>query len=188
MKNNKDTSPIDTQSSDFKNMVDLLAVFTEATNRLAELETGANKELLELLDEQRADYAAAQQAQTEAKIALEIIAIRHPEWFQSKRSVSTPYGSIKFNASNKLEIPNEEATLARLELMAARNPDFKAANFVREKKECDKEALAKLDDTILQTLGITRVPDDNFKVTPAKVNMGKALEATASEQSKSLAA
>lgn len=182
------TEPLDKNSADFKNLVDLLAVFTEATNRLAALETDTNKELMDLLDEHRAEYAQAQQAATEAEAALETIALRHPEWFQSRRSVNTPYGSVKFHAATKLEIPNEEATLARLELLAARNPEFKVANYVRTKIECDKETLAKLDDATLATLGIQRVPDDNFSVKPAKVKMGKALEAPAPEEQNSLAA
>jgi hypothetical protein len=180
------TEPLDKNSADFKNLVDLLAVFTEATNRLDVIATETNKELMDLLDEHRDDYAAAQKAASDAETALEAIALRHPEWFESKRSVTTPYGAVSFKASTKLEIPNEEATLARLELMAARNPEFKVANYVRTNVECDKETLAKLDDATLATLGIQRVPDDNFSVKPAKVKMGKALEAAAPEEQNSL--
>lgn len=190
-KNKTTTEPIDKNSADFKNMVDLLAVFTEASNRLDAIATDTNKELMDLLDEHRADYAAAQEAASAAEAALEAIALRHPEWFESKRSVTTPYGSIKFHAGTELEIPNEEATLARLELMAARNAEFKVANYTRTKIECDKETLAKLDDATLATLGIHRVPTDNFSVKPAKVKMGKAIEApaaTAQQEQNSLAA
>lgn len=185
MKSNTKNEPVDQNSSDFKNMVDLLAVFSEASNRLAEIEATGNKELLELLDSHRADYAEAQEAATKAEAALEVIARRNPGWFQNARSVKTPYGVLKFHEGTSLKIDNEEATLAKLELHAERNKGFKLDDYIHTHKKPNKEALEKLDDATLRMLGVVRVPDDNFSAKPAKVDMGKALKQSTPIQSQS---
>jgi len=90
-------------SDDFKEMLNLLGVFTEASHGLAELENDCNKELLVIIDEHKPDYAQLQEALTKAETALEVIALRHPEWFTTKQSITTPYGAVKFHSSTKLE-------------------------------------------------------------------------------------
>jgi hypothetical protein len=164
-------------SEDFSNMVNLLAVYSEASNRLDELQALANGSLLELIDAHKTEYADLQHTLTESETALEVIALRHPEWFaKDKRSIKTPYGTVKFHASSKLEIKNEEVTLLLLDKLAAENKQFKRADYVREKEELNLEALEKLDEATLKKLRIERVPNDNFSVVAAKVNMGKAVK------------
>lgn len=183
----KQTSQIDQNSADFKNMVDLLAVYTEVNNRLAALESSSNTEMMDLLDEQRAEYAEAQQAATEAEIALEKIAISQPEWFTVKKSIKTPYGSVKFHASTVIEIPNEEVTLLLLDREAETNKEFDASKFKKEVVSVKVEALEDLDDAMLARLRCRRVKKENFSVSPAKLDMGKALAATEPEQQKQAA-
>jgi hypothetical protein len=164
-------------SEDFKNMVNLLAVFSDASNRLDELEASANGSLLELIDEHKTEYAQLQHTLTETETALEVIALRHPDWFgEKKRSIKTPYGTVKFHASTKLVVKNEEVTLLLLDKHAQENPEFKRADYVRSHEELNIEALEKLDDATLKKFRIERVPNDNFSVVAAKVDMGKAVK------------
>jgi hypothetical protein len=183
-------------TEDFQEMINLLAVFTAATNQLNDLQSEANEDMLEWLDTAKGEYASLQETLTKAEAALEIIARRHPEWFQTKKSIKTPYGVVKLTSSTSLEIPNEEATLVRMELKKERSqilaeaaraegkefPVFDPEAFIRTTRELDREALEKLSDLELAELGITRVVEENFSVKPATLDLGKAVkEAVATE-------
>jgi len=164
------------ESPDFTAMVDLLAVFTDATNRIAQIEAEANGELLEILDAQRKDYAKLQEALTQSESAVEVIACKHPEWFGERSSVKTPYGTVKFTTSNFLAVRNEEVSILLAEQEAVSNPEFKVGDYVLTKKELSLEALEKLDDDTLKRLRISRQSARNVKVSAAKVDMGKAVK------------
>lgn len=160
----------------FKNMVDLMAVYSAAFNELSELETEANGLLLELIDDKRADYARVQKALTESEAALEMIAREHPEWFQDKRSVTTPYGTAKFTRSTKLKVDDEEVTIILIERLATEDKSFDASGLIVPSKKLNLEALEKLDPLVLAKLRVEIERKDNFKVEEAKVNMGKAVK------------
>jgi len=168
-------SPVITSSNDYNNMVDLLAVYSEASNRLEQMQAEANGELIEILDDKKPDYAKYQAALTEAETALELIARAHPEWFTTKQSIKTPYGTIKFHASKVLEIPNEEATIILIQQVESEDNTIAALQLVQTKEVIDKEGLEKLDDATLKRFRIKRVPKLNFSVSPAKLDMGKAV-------------
>jgi hypothetical protein len=120
-------------TEDFQEMINLLAVFTAATNQLNDLQSEANEDMLEWLDTAKGEYASLQETLTKAEAALEIIARRHPEWFQTKKSIKTPYGVVKLTSSTSLEIPNEEATLVRMELKKERSQILAEAAAVKAK-------------------------------------------------------
>ena len=168
-------------TEDYANALNLLAVHTEAANRLAELETDANDQFIDIVDGLRADYAEAQIKLSESEAALRLIAEAHPEWFADSRSFRTPYGAIKWRKAPKLDVANEEATLAKLELREERVDGFKAEDFTRTRKELNLEALERLDDATLKQLGIARIIEDKFSVTPAKVDLGKAVKQAAAK-------
>jgi hypothetical protein len=196
----------DIQSTDdFQAMIGLLAVYTEAVNRLATLQTDANDEMMEWLDEAKVEYANYQKAATEAEAALEVIALKHQDWFTSKKSIKTPYGVVRFHSSTELEVQNPEATLVKLRLEEEQSryhvdemidghnavigtahsygePTFKAADFIRTREELNLEKLEALPDEQLARLGIKRVHKQNFSVKPASLDLGKAVkEAVATE-------
>lgn len=164
------------ESPDFTEMVKLLAVFTDATNSINVIETEANGELLEILDDKKADYSKLQEALTQSEAAVEVIVRRHPEWFTERASIKTPYGTVKFTTSNYLVIPNEEVSTLLIEQEAEKNPEFNRDEFISTKKVLSVEALEKLDDATLKRLRITRASDKNVKVVAAKVDMGKAVK------------
>ena len=165
-----------TDTPDFQNLVNLLAVYSEASNRLAELQADVNRQTLELIDEHKPEYAALQETLAKSEASLEMISREHPEWFGPRaKSLKTPYGIVKFHASTKLEIPNEEATLLLIERELERDPEF-PKDAIRTSQALNLEALERLDDSTLKRLRVTRVPNDNFSVKPATIDLGKAVK------------
>jgi hypothetical protein len=175
-------------SEDFKKLVEIMALYSESANDLAGLEAELNDELFALLDQYKTDYAAMQSVLTQAETELERITKLHPEWFFSRKSIKTPYGTVKYTSSTKLETENEDASITLIEreeeLVKAQNegkglPLFDASQFIRQKKELNLEALEKLPDSVLARFRISRVRSESFKVEAAKVDMGKAVKEAA---------
>jgi len=164
------------KSQDFEAMIDLLAHYSEAANRLEEIQASVNGEFLSIIDDEKQAYAQAQAALTEAETALEFIARMHPEWFKTRQSIKTPYGTVKFRASSALEIPNEEATIILIHQAESTDNTMAARELVKTQEVIDKEALEELDDATLKRLRVKRVAKLNFSVDPAKVDMGKAVK------------
>ncbi len=168
------------KSEDFANVVNLLAVYSDASNRLTELETTANFGLLGIVDEHKAEYAQLQKALTDAESALELICLAHKEWFGADRkSIKTPYGTVKFHSGTKLVVKNEEATVLLIQREAEHNPEFKLDDYLRKVETPNLEALERLDDAALRKFRVERVREDKFSVVPAKVDMGKAVKEAA---------
>jgi len=175
--------PQDRQTELFQNFIELLGIYTDASNRIAELENDANDHLLALLTSGIDDYSKLQVTLTNTEQALELICRAHPEWFGDKKSITTPYGTAKLHSTTKLEISNPEATLLLIKHEGERNTEFKAVDFIHSKEEPNLEALEKLPDTVLKNFRIFRVKDESFSVVPAKVKMGKAVkEATKAKE------
>jgi Bacteriophage Mu Gam like protein len=170
------TKPVDESSAEYKTMVDLLAVYTEAENRLAELQTEANRDFMECIDEHRPEYAQLQTILANTESALELLALKHPEWFGDRQSVKTPYGSVKFRRSSVIEATNAELSLVLIEQEAEKDEAFKLADYTRTKREINFEAFEKSDDATLAKFRLKRVEKSNFSVEAAKVNMGKAIK------------
>jgi hypothetical protein len=172
---------------DFKKMVRLCALFTEASNALAGLENTCNTEYAALIGEHKEDYALTQDVLISAEAAIETIAIKHPDWFpKERRSVKTPFGTVAFHKSTKLEVKNEELAVVLLQQQADaeatlakaenREPQFSRETYLRQRTELNIEALEGLSDAQLKALRIDRVEKNNFSVKPAKVDMGKAVK------------
>lgn len=158
---------------EFQNAIDLLAVLTEASNRLALIEAAADQEFIEIVDEFKKEFAQAQEAATKATSALETICRSHPEWFQTARTIKTPYGKVSFHRATRLEIPDEEATCR---LLVAILGETDAASFIRHHQEADKEALALLPPETLARVMVREVVEDHFTAAPAKMEFGKAVQ------------
>ncbi|HEX7861832.1 MAG TPA: host-nuclease inhibitor Gam family protein [Verrucomicrobiae bacterium] len=185
------------QTEEFQSLINLLAVYSEATNQLSNLQSVANDHLMEVLDDLRPQYAELQGKLLEAESAMEIIARKHPEWFNDKKTIKTPYGAISLKSSTALDVSNEEAVLVRIELEAQRRfpaPAQKAerdefiAKFVRSEQRLNKEALEGEEDAFLKQLGVARVQKQNFSAKPAALDMGKAVSETNAEEQQVAAA
>jgi hypothetical protein len=169
-------------SEEFSNFVNLVAVYADASNQLEALQNDANNELLLWLDERKGDYARLQGTLAQAETALELIALKHPDWFGEKKSIKTPFGTAKLHSSTKLVVKNEETTLLLMDRESEKNKEFKKADYIRTKQELNLEALEQLDVETLTRLRIDRVTTDNFSVAPAKVDLGKAFKETATKE------
>lgn len=185
-------------TEDFQNLINLLAVYTESTNRLAELQAEVNNALLEILDEMKGEYAQAQEAAARAEAAMELIALKHAkEWFSEKRTIKTPYGTVSLRTTSKLAVSNEEATLVRIRLAAEKafpgnGPEEVLAReefvgrFIRTKEELNLEGLEAEEDAFLRGLGITRNTVDKFTAKPATLELGKAVKEAVSTEAAAL--
>jgi len=177
------------ESADFNEVVNLLAVFSEATSRLAEIEAAANSALLEIIDEHKTEYATLQEACKKSETALEGLCRSHPEWFTAARSLKTPYGRVGFRSGASLTVRDDEATVKLLRAeyertLARREADgstavFQVEDYVRVVELPNLEALEKLDDETLKKFMVARVQADSFSVTAATVNFGKAVKEAA---------
>jgi phage host-nuclease inhibitor protein Gam len=158
----------------YKDLVDAQAIHTEATNRMAKLEAELQDDYLDAIDGRRKEYTDLQDALAKSEQTIKDIATMHPEWFAEVKTVTTPYGSVQSRSGTKLEVANEEVTIALLQQLG---PD--AAPFLRTSVELNLEALESLPDEELARVRIKRVTGESLIVKPAKPNLGKAAKAAA---------
>lgn len=170
----------ESNTSDFKNLVDLLALFSDGTARLAAMQAEINQEYFGLVDERRKEYADLQEAVTKAESAIEALAVAHPEWFTKKKSVATAYGSVSSRSTPRLEVANEEASILLIKHAFEQDPEA-AAKLLRAEETLNIEALENLDDAELRRFRIKRVREEKIKVTPKKIDLGKAVNSAGAE-------
>lgn len=180
-------SPADKHNDpDFELLIQALSVHTEAAHALALLEAENNQRYHTMVEAHRGQYTGLQEALTKTETQIKAIALKHSDWFSAKKTLKTPFGTVRSTTTNRLEIPNPEATVLLLEAAFANDPEFPIEQFTRTTIEPNIEALEKLDDSALATFRIRRVTDESIKVTPAEVKLGQAVKA-ASEAPKDLA-
>lgn len=166
----------DTHPESYKNLIDLMAIHAEATARLEAIKAEVQSAFLDLVDEHRKEYAELQAKVTETETAIEHIARAHPTWFESARSIKTPYGQVKFHSSKKLDIPNEEASVL---LIQGKCTEEEQERYLRIEVTLNVEALEKLTDAQLAQFRINRVANDNFSLKPGTIDLGKAVKQAA---------
>lgn len=159
---------------DFENVVNLLAVLGEANRQLAVLQSAVETDYLAVVMPRRPLYAKLQGTVSETEAALETISRRNPAWFEDKKSVTTPFGGVKFTSSKELNIPNENVSVQLIMALGGRDGQEK---FLRTVQVPNKEALNDLSDIELARFGIKRETKENFKVSTEVVNLGKAVKA-----------
>ena len=159
-------------TNDYSNLANLLSVHTEAAIRLAEIQSQADSTLMESLDELKPEHVQAQTALEESEAAIKLLAKSHPEWMDG-RSIKTPYGTVRFTRSTKIEVANEEATITLIRATYLDGADV----YLRVATELNLETLELLPEADLAKLGLSRVTTDSVSVKPAKVDMGKASKA-----------
>ena len=175
--NTKAVTTIDTAT--FNNLVNLLSVYSEAYARNSTLEAEIAEMTLSLIDDTKKEYAEIQTVLTQAESALETLCRANPTWFQEKRSVKTPYGSVGFKRISKLLVPNEELSIELVK--AAERAADAPLGLIRTKDALDLEALEKLDDGALKAFRITRANTDEFSVKPVKLDLGRAVKEAAAQ-------
>lgn len=157
---------------DYKNLVDLLAIFSEATARQNALAAQLNQEYLDKVDEHKAEYTENQDKLSQAESAIGALIDRHPEWFDKKKTLTTPYGQVKVSSGKKIIAPSEEASMRLI------RAEGKADAYIRSKDELDREALEELSDEELAKYGLVRQKTLSVKITAAEVELGEAIKET----------
>jgi DNA-dependent RNA polymerase auxiliary subunit epsilon len=165
-----------TQPEPYKNLIDLMSIHAEATTRLDAIKAELQASFLDLVDDHRAEYAELQAKITETETAIEHIARDNPSWFESARSIKTPYGQVKFHSSKKLDIPNEEASAL---LIQSKCSEEEQERYLRTQITLNIEALEKLSDAQLAQFRINRVQNDNFSLKAGTIDLGKAVKQAA---------
>jgi len=163
----------------YKDLVDALAILTEGSNRLAKLETAIKDDYIDSVDPRRKEYSDLQNAISKAEQAVKDIATLNPQWFTDGKTLATPYGKVQSRSTTKLEVPNEEVSIALLQQLGP-----ESAPFLRVKTELNLEALGSLPDGELARVRINRVTSESLTVTPAKLDLGKAAKAAEAKAKK----
>ena len=158
------------QKGDFEAAIALLAVLGESRRELAKLTAEIETGYLEIVTSRRDDYAKIQAKISEGEAALEVIARRNLGWVADKKSVTTPYGAVKFKASSEIVVPNEEASVVLVR-------KAKRRELIRVTIELNREALQELPDAELAKFGIVRRAKENLTVDTEVIDLGKAVKA-----------
>jgi hypothetical protein len=167
------------EGKDYKNLIDLMAIYAESSARMDELEADLNQAWLDLVDARRADYSKLQLTLSKAEEAIKELSIVNPQWFAKVKTLRTPYGTVAFRRSTKLEVKNEEASIILLEQLGQ-----DGLPFLKTEKTLVLEALEKLDDAELECLRIRRVESESCTIKAAKPDLGKAVAAAAKAHAK----
>ena len=161
-----------TATDDYTKLTEELGRYTALSNRLAKIEADFQSCITELIGEcYKDDFQSAQDELSEVEGRIETLAIKHPEWFAKTKTIKTPFGTVASRTTTKIEVPNEEATIALLELRGE-----EAKPFFRERKYLNIEGLEALDDGELRQLKLQRITTEKITISPAKVDLGKALK------------
>lgn len=162
---------------DFTRLVECLQQVSATTQKLAELEVRVNKASQAIAANSAVEYCVHQENLTKAEEQARQIFERHPEWRGEKKSVSTPFGSVESRKVTEIDIPNPALTVALIEARGLKDPQWKPDTFLHVEKEPDIEALERLGDADLVSLGCQRVERTSVTVKPAKVSVAKAAKA-----------
>ncbi len=166
-----------TTTDDYSKLETAIERHTKISNQLAEIESSFQKSMHELIAEvYRDEFSELEADKIATEESIELLVLRHPEWFIKTKTLKTPHGSVATRKTTKVDVPNEEATIALLELRG----DAGAA-FLRTRKYLSIEALEALDDAELTALKCRRVTSQKISITPAKIDLGKSLKKASKE-------
>lgn len=171
------TQPTD----DYQTLTESLAAYSRLSNELAEIDAKFQATINELIAEIfRDEFQSAQEELASVEARIESLVIRHPEWFEKSKTLKTPFGTVASRTTTKIHVPNEDATIALLELQG-----HDAEPFLRTRKYLSIESLEALDDAKLARLKLSRVTTEKITISPAKVDLGKAVARLAKDAVKS---
>lgn len=162
------------KKDDYQTLSTELERYTELHNRIATIDASFQEAMAQLIAECfRDDFQELQDELSKTKNKIESLVIKNPGWFEDSKTIKTPFGTVATRSTSKLSVPNEDATMALLEL---RGRD--AAAFLRERKYISLEALEALDDCELEKLKVKRINNESIRITPAKIDLGKSIAKT----------
>jgi len=180
-----------TAAADYKNLVDLIAIYKEGRHRLAVLETELDADYTQLVENVRAEYAELQASIAAAEESIRTLVKAHPEWFADAKTVKTPDGAVQSRTTTHHEAPDEVSAIARIKAAQARA--IKAGNevlatqlgaLVRVEETLNLDAAGELSVEDLARFGIVRIVDESVTVKEAKLDLGKAVRTIEKREAK----
>lgn len=159
---------------DYTLAVATMEELTEVHHELTRLGVWMNLKIASALKQYRPRYAELLSAAVGLEALLEKMVRAHPEWFATRKSISTPFGVSKLVESTRLELDDPEVVVQRINTAALVDPELDAGVLVRRKDSPNLETLALLPDAKLGPLGVRRVTTQNFSFKPAEVDLSKA--------------
>jgi Gam-like protein len=177
----KSTNTPDIQANpDYRRAIDLIDIKARVEGRIADMQAMIDDEFHCIIAERVDEFVTLQAELQTADNELELIALRHPEWFTERQSVKLPNGALKKKHSEELDVADDELTISLLEreekARAGTTDPFTAADYIRTKRVPNLETLRTLDDETLKRLRIKRISKDNFKAEPTQIDLGKAVK------------
>ena len=159
----------------YSQLNELLSDFSKLSNEKDTLEAKIKNLQLRAADALLPQHAELSMKLVDLETKLRAIAVANEtELFTAtgKRTHETPFGKIQFRQASHLAFEDEEKVILKLKLMVrATDPD--ALDFVRTKEELNLEALEAQPDGWLALLGIRRVTEDKFSVSPFSLKADK---------------
>jgi hypothetical protein len=166
------------QADQFTKLTEELARYTKLSNALSRIEADFQDAITELIaDVYQKEFFTAQAELSDVESRIELLALKHPEWFAKSKTIKTPFGTVASRSTTKIDVPNEEATIALLELRGQ-----EAEPFLRTSKYLSIESLEALDDGELARLKARRLTTEKITISPAKVDLGKAIKKAAKDE------
>ena len=167
---------MDIKNTDFSAALDLMRIIQEASIMATVTQAEIDEHIVIIVGDQGHSLAAWQLKIAESEATLEALCRKHPEWFAERKRISTTYGMFKMHATSHTKIPDVESTIRKIR----RNGMVK--QLLRKVDHINIEAAEKLDPVILKKLGIFRVKEEKFSVTPKKKKTKKILQAMRKKQ------
>lgn len=167
-----------TTQTHFERFSEAMRAFSTASNQLDALHAQSGAAIINSLGPFQAKFKTIQVTLIELKEELLTLVQKNPQWFDGKRQIKHPYGTVKIQASTRLTPEDEKESIARIQ----RDIHLKAngaevgcdpALFLRHRTDLDLEALSKADDALLSRYGIKRETTDNITLTPLKPDLEK---------------
>lgn len=179
----------------YKNLLDLLAIYSATTAQLETLAGEINTSVLDLIDTKRAEYAEAQTVLTHTEAAVRAAIALHPEWFAEAKTIKTPYGQVHSQKTTSHKVADQPASIARIKSAQARairdgKHDFAAqlGALIRVEESVNLDACGELTEEILARYGIERNIEESVTLKPAKIQLGQAVKAADKRKKESEAA
>lgn len=170
------------ESKDFEFLVSMLADYSDASHRLEGLENTINRQVLEVVQQHKQEYAHLQTLLIDVEETIKNVIRVNPAWFGKGRTIKTPVGTVSVKKTSKLEASNEELSIELLRHEAEKDSEFPFNKYVRTREELNKESLEPEDDVFLKKFRIHRIEGESVTIKPAKVDTSKVTkEAVAKE-------
>jgi phage host-nuclease inhibitor protein Gam len=174
-------------AEDFQTALELLQILGESQDEIQNITAITNNHLRGVLDDVKPKYAKFQKLEIDALAELETICRAHPEWFESKKTLDTLFGSLSLRSTPpRLVVDNPEAALAKLKLYAERAFDHTPtgdqaraaflARYIRTKEELNLDVLKGAGSTIIAVINGALVSEEKFSAKPASINLAKATD------------